>query len=176
VSVSAYIDLALIENEFKVLNCELIGLSGGGIHSHIALLKTIREEIEFKEMKNAGINFPLIEGASMDLSKELRVIQAEHGKTSAIGVVFFIDPDAIIRAIVHYPVYIGFNTEELKRVIIALQTADNFDTSAPSNWVSGNSTQWPIDGSYESVNVNLESKDKELIGCDCFFCTSVLIE
>ncbi len=43
--------------EFRALNCELIGLSVDSRNSHIAWLRTIREKIEYRGMKDIKVEF-----------------------------------------------------------------------------------------------------------------------
>ncbi len=39
-------------------NTKLVGLSVDGLYSHIAWLRTIKEKIEFRGMKDVEVNFP----------------------------------------------------------------------------------------------------------------------
>ena len=48
VCTSEFMTFAHMENEFKALNCQLVGLSVDGLYSHIAWLRTIKEKIEFR--------------------------------------------------------------------------------------------------------------------------------
>ena len=52
------------------------------------------------------------------------MVQPGESTTKAVRAVFFIDP-RIIRTIIYYPV-VGTQFQELKRVLIGLQTADKF--------------------------------------------------
>ena len=51
--------------------------------------------------------------------------------------VFVIDPKNVIRAIIYYPLNIGRNLDEIKRVVEALQTADKHSVALPVNWRPG---------------------------------------
>jgi len=42
---------------FEKLNCRLLGLSIDSTYSHIAWLRTIKEKIEYKGMKNVEVMF-----------------------------------------------------------------------------------------------------------------------
>src|SRR6056297_3583549 len=48
VCTTEFMTFATMEDEFRELNTELIGLSIDGIHAHIAWLRTIKEKIEYK--------------------------------------------------------------------------------------------------------------------------------
>ena len=52
VCTSEFVTFGAMTEEFKALNCQLIGLSVDGLYSHIAWLRTIREKIEYKGKKN----------------------------------------------------------------------------------------------------------------------------
>lgn len=52
VCTSEFMTFAKMEPEFNALNCQLVGLSVDGLYSHIAWLRTIKEKIEYKGMKN----------------------------------------------------------------------------------------------------------------------------
>ena len=60
VCTSEFMTFASMESQFNKANCKLVGLSVDGLYSHIAWLRTIKEKIEYKGMKNVEVNFPLI--------------------------------------------------------------------------------------------------------------------
>lgn len=60
VCTSEFMTFASMEDEFKALNTELVGLSVDGLYSHIAWLRTIKEKIQYKGMKNIEVKFPLM--------------------------------------------------------------------------------------------------------------------
>jgi len=68
VCTSEFMTFAHMENEFKALNCQLVGLSVDGLYSHIGWLRTIKEKIEFRGMKDVEVNFPLIEDITMQVA------------------------------------------------------------------------------------------------------------
>ena len=75
-------------------------------------------------MKDVEIQFPLIEDNPIEVARKYGMIQPEESHTKAVRAVFFIDPECMIRAIIYYPLSLGLNFDELKRVIVALQTED----------------------------------------------------
>ena len=123
--------------EFKALNCQLIGLSVDGLYSHIAWLRTIREKIEYKGKKNVEVQFPLIADVTMEVAHLYGMIQPRESSTNAVRAVFYIDPQGIIRAIIYYPLALGRNFDELKRVLIGLQTIDKYGVALPADWRPG---------------------------------------
>jgi len=147
VCTSEFMTFGKMAQEFEDLNCQLVGISIDGIHSHIAWLRTIKEKIEFKGMKNIEVKFPLIEDISMNVAKLYGMIQPGESTTSAVRAVFFIDPKDKIRTIMYYPLSLGRNFDEIKRVLIGLQTVDNFGVALPADWRPGDEVIIPPAGS-----------------------------
>lgn len=164
---------ASMQDKFKKANCELVGLSVDGLYSHIAWLRTIKEKIEFKGMKNVEVTFPLIEDITMEVSSKYGMIQPGESSTKAVRAVFFIDPKGIIRAVIYYPLSIGRNFDELYRALIAMQTTDAFEVACPADWQPGDDVIVPPAGSCGVAKDRME--DKENLDCkDWFFCTKKL--
>jgi len=173
VCTSEFMTFARRENEFEALNCKLVGLSIDGLYSHIAWLRTIKEKIEFKGMKNIEVNFPLIEDITMEIAKKYGMIQPGESSTKAVRAVFFIDPKAMVRAIIYYPLSLGRNFDELKRALIAMQTADKYSIATPADWQPGDDVIVPPAGSCGVAKDRMENKE-EMTCYDWFFCTKPL--
>jgi len=173
VCTSEFMTFAKMEPEFKALNCQLVGLSIDGLYSHIAWLRTIKEKIEFKGMKNMEVTFPLIEDITMNVAKKYGMIQPGESSTKAVRAVFFIDPKGMIRAIIYYPLSMGRNFDELKRALIAMQTADTYSIATPADWRPGDDVIVPTAGSCGVAKERMESKD-DMTCSDWFFCTKPL--
>jgi peroxiredoxin 2/4 len=171
VCTSEFMTFASMEPEFNALNCQLVGLSIDGLYSHIAWLRTIKEKIEYRGMKNVEVKFPLIEDVSMEVAKKYGMLQPGESNTKAVRAVFFIDPVGKIRAIIYYPLSLGRNFEELKRVIIALQTADIFSVATPADWQAGDDVIIPTAGSCGVAKDRVEGKEAGVKCYDWFFCT-----
>jgi len=173
VCTSEFITFAAREHEFNALNCQLVGLSIDGLYSHIAWLRTIKDKIEFKGMKNIEVKFPLIEDITMEVAKKYGMIQPGESSTKAVRAVFFIDPKGMIRAIIYYPLSMGRNFDELKRALIAMQTADTYSIATPADWQPGDDVIVPTAGSCGVAKERMESKD-DMTCSDWFFCTKPL--
>lgn len=175
VCTSEFMTFAKMEPEFEALNCKLVGLSVDGLYSHIAWLRTIKDKIEYKGMKDIEVKFPLIEDITMEVARRYGMIQPGESNTKAVRAVFFIDPKGIIRAIIYYPLSLGRNFDELKRALIAMQTADKHSIATPADWRPGDDVIVPTAGSCGVAKERMESKDG--IKCyDWFFCTKPLSE
>lgn len=173
VCTSEFMTFAKMEPEFNAMNCQLVGLSIDGLYSHIAWLRTIREKIEFKGMKDIEVKFPLIEDVSMNVAKKYGMIQPGESSTKAVRAVFFIDPKGTVRAIIYYPLSMGRNFDELKRALIAMQTADKYSIATPADWQPGDDVIVPTAGSCGVAKERMESKG-EMRCYDWFFCTKPL--
>ena len=174
VCTSEFMTFGAMAQEFEDLNCQLVGLSIDGLYSHIAWLRTIKEKIEYKGMKDIEIKFPLIEDISMNVAKAYGMVQPGESKTQAVRAVFFIDPKGIIRAIIYYPLALGRNFNEIKRALIGLQTADNFGVALPADWHPGDDVIVPTAGSCGVAKERMEDKTGEMTCYDWFFCTKKL--
>ena len=176
VCTSEFMTFASMEDEFKAYNTELVGLSIDGLYSHIAWLRTIKEKMVFRGMKNVEVNFPLIEDITMEVAKKYGMIMPGEDTTKAVRAVFVIDPQGIIRTIIYYPLSLGRNFDELLRVIKALQTADHFSVATPADWRPGERVIVPTAGSCGVANERMESTDDDIECVDWFYCTKPISE
>lgn len=172
VCTSEFMTFANMEEKYEEANCKLVGLSVDGLYSHIAWLRTIKEKIEYKGMKDVEVNFPLIEDISMEVAKKYGMIQPGEATTKAVRAVFFIDPKGIVRTIIYYPLSLGRNFDELHRVLLALQTADEFGVATPADWRPGDDVIVPPAGSCGTAKDRME--DEDMTCYDWFFCTKKL--
>lgn len=174
VCTSEFMTFASMSKDFEALNCQLVGLSVDGLYSHIAWLRTIKEKIEYKGMKNVEVTFPLIEDITMEVAKKYGMLQPGESATKAVRAVFFVDPKGIIRAVIYYPLSLGRNFDEIKRVLIALQTADNFGVATPADWRPGDDVIVPTAGSCGVAKEIMEGLQEGVTCYDWFFCTKKL--
>lgn len=174
VCTSEFMTFGKMAKEFEDLNCQLIGLSVDGLYSHIAWLRTIKDKIDYKGMKNIEIHFPLIDDVSMNVAKKYGMIQPGESTTQAVRAVFFIDPKGIIRTILYYPLSLGRNFDEIKRILVGLQTVDNFGVALPADWRPGDEVIVPTAGSCGVAKQRVEDKSGEIKCYDWFFCTRQL--
>jgi peroxiredoxin (alkyl hydroperoxide reductase subunit C) len=170
VCTTEFMTFASMHKEFQDLNCELIGLSIDSIYAHIAWLRTIKEKIEYKGMKNVEVTFPLIEDLRMDVAKKFGMVQPNASTTQAVRAVFLIDPKAKIRAILYYPLSNGRNMQEIKRLLLAMQKSDKEQIATPANWQPGEDVIIPPPGSCGMAKERIEKKEEGKYCLDWFMC------
>ncbi|HAZ62585.1 MAG TPA: peroxiredoxin [Armatimonadetes bacterium] len=137
VCTTEFMTFASIQDELRAMNTELIGLSIDSNFSHIAWLRTIKEKITWKGASNVEVTFPVIADLSMEVANLYGMVQPASSTTQAVRAVFFIDPSATIRALVYYPASAGRNFDEIKRLLVAMQTADKHGVATPADWRPG---------------------------------------
>lgn len=174
VCTSEFMTFAYMEEDFKALNCQLVGLSVDGLYSHIAWLRTIKEKIEYKGMKDIEVKFPLIEDITMEVAKKYGMMMPGESNTKAVRAVFFIDPKGFIRTIIYYPLSLGRNFDELKRVLMGLQAADAFGVALPADWRPGDDVIVPTAGSCGTAKDRMDGKEEGVECKDWFFCLKKL--
>ena len=147
---------ALDQSFFDERNTKLIGLSIDSIHAHVAWVNNVR--------KNTGVlfKFPIIADIDMSVSKQWGMLQPGESETAAVRAVFFIDPKGTIRLMMYYPLNVGRNMEEIKRALIALQTADEHKVAMPLNWKPGDKVIVPPPKTIEEMEAR-EKSDYEMV-------------
>lgn len=171
VCTSEFMTFASMQDEFAAYNTALVGLSVDGLYSHIAWLRTIREKIEFRGMRDVEVTFPLIEDISMAVAQKYGMIMPGEDSTKAVRTVFVIDPKSVIRTIIYYPLSLGRNFDELLRVIKALQAADHFEVATPADWRPGEPVIVPPAGSCGTAKDRMDHHAEGVHCEDWFFCT-----
>jgi len=113
-------------DEFRALNCELIGLSVDQVFSHIKWEEWIKEKL------NIETQFPIIAdtGAVSDI---LGLIHPGKG-TNTVRAVFVVDDKGKIRVILYYPQELGRNVDEILRIVKAIQISDANGVAMPAGW------------------------------------------
>ena len=138
-------------------NTKLLGLSIDSIHSHIAWVNNVREKL------NVYMDFPIIADIDMKVAQLYGMLHPGESATAAVRAVFFIDPEGTIRLILYYPLNIGRNMEEIKRILVALQTADANKVALPVNWKEGDMAIVPPPKTLEELNDRLANTTYEKV-------------
>jgi peroxiredoxin (alkyl hydroperoxide reductase subunit C) len=139
---SEILELASMQNDFEKLNTRLMIISTDAVSSHIAWVKSL-ESFKYKDREPVKINFPLISDKSMEISRKYGMIHSYSSTTRDVRGVFIVDPDNKIEAVFFYPMNIGRNMDEIKRTLVALQTADKNNVLTPANWQPGQDVMIP---------------------------------
>lgn len=144
------------EEYFASKNTKLMGLSIDSIHSHIAWVNNVK--------KNMGIlmKFPIIADIDMKVAKLYGMLQPGESETAAVRAVFFMDPTGKIRLIMYYPLNVGRNMNEIKRVLDALQTSDKNKVAIPLNWQPGDKVIVPPPKTVDEME-DREKSDYEMV-------------
>ncbi|MEO7081600.1 MAG: peroxiredoxin [Flavobacteriales bacterium] len=142
---------------FAERNTKLIGESIDSIHSHVAWVQNVREKT------GVFMDFPIIADIDMKVAKLYGMLHDNASSTAAVRAVFFIDPKGIIRLIMYYPLNVGRNMEEIKRVLEAMQTADEKGCAMPLNWKRGDKVILSPPRTLTELDARLAEKNIELI-------------
>ena len=126
---------------FKEINTEVLGVSTDSHFTHLAWVKTPRNEGGLGQ-----INYPLLADISKDISRDYDVLVTDptdgmYG--AALRGLFIIAPDGKIRAIQVNDDAVGRNVDETLRLIKAFQFADAHGQVCPANWKPGDKTIIP---------------------------------
>lgn len=136
VCTSEILELTKMQQDFEKLGVKLAVISTDDLASHFAwkqLLEDILSESDVAET----VNFPLIDDNNGRVSNKYGMLHAWEDYTRDVRGVFIIDPDNKIQSINFYPVSVGRNMEEIKRVVTALQLSQEKNVMTPANWKYG---------------------------------------
>lgn len=134
---SEILDLAYRQEQFKALNTQIIVISVDKMVSHRSW-KADLEKIDYKHRGKIKIEFPLVVDSSYAIVYKYGMVDPQHSSGQSVRGVFFIDPANRIRAFQFYPNEVGRNTDEILRVLQALQAHDNNpDIVLPASWHPG---------------------------------------
>lgn len=170
VCTTEFMTFAVMQDEFRKYNTELLGLSIDSIYAHIAWLRTIKEKIVFNGMKDVEVNFPVIEDLKMEVSRKFGMIQPGTSSTQAVRAVFIIDPEGRVKAVLYYPLSTGRNMNEILRMIIAMQKAEREQIATPANWQPGDDVIIPPPGSCGTARDRVNRPDEDVYCLDWFMC------
>lgn len=153
--------LAAMQEDFEKLNVKLVIVSTDTLQKHF-MWKQALEETAYKNKAPVKINFPLVDDNRMAVSKMYGMLHQPVSTTKDVRGVFIIDPQNKIEAIYFYPMNIGRNMEEIKRTVIALQTAGSGKDHylIPANWQVGDDVlvpQYPYTQKELSANPDLKN-------------------
>lgn len=111
--------------QFRELDCDLIGMSVDQVFSHIKWIQWIKENLD------VDIEFPVV-AANDTIASKLGMLHPGKG-TNTVRAVFIMDPKGIVRLVLYYPQEIGRNIDEVVRAVKALQISD-MQGAVPAGW------------------------------------------
>ena len=148
-------EFAKRKKEFEELNVKLIGLSVDSIHSHLAWRENLAK------IMGVELNFPMIADLDTKVSQKFGMLHPGESETLTVRAVFVIDPAGKVRALVYYPLNVGRNVEEVKRLLTALQTTDKNKVACPVNGKPGDKVIVPPPKTVADVAERKSHKDYE---------------
>ncbi|HZK97932.1 MAG TPA: redoxin domain-containing protein [Prolixibacteraceae bacterium] len=158
---SEILTLAQMQDDFEQLNTKLVVISTDTLVKHYMWKKAL-EETSYKDKLPVKIKFPLVDDNRLTISKEYGMLHLPISTTKDVRGVFIINPQNKIEAIYFYPMSIGRNMEEIKRTLIALQTAvkGKDHVLIPANWQLGDDVMVPqFPYTQKELQANPELKD-----------------
>ena len=165
VCTTEFTAFANMQKKLRSRNVELMGLSVDSVMAHIAWIRNIEEKFGVK------IDFPVIADSDRRVANLYGMIMLGESKTETVRCVFIIDPIGVVRAAIYYPLTTGRNTDEIRRLIHALQTSDEHAVATPADWRPGDQVIVPPPRSQESAEERLTQ------GYECadwYFCKKKL--
>lgn len=157
VCTTEFVGFSKKTEEFKKLNCELIGLSVDQVFAHIKWTEWIEENLKVK------ITFPIIADELGRLAKSLGMIHESKG-TNTVRAVFIVDPHGILRLMMYYPQEVGRSVDEVLRSVKALKIASEFKVACPENFphnelLGENVVMMPPSSSIQQIKKVKDEKD-----------------
>ncbi len=165
VCTTEFMAFAKRHDEFQALNTEMLGLSIDSHYSHVAWVRNIKEKFD------VDVKFPIIADLDMKVATAYGMVHPGASDTSAVRATFIIDDKGILRAMVYYPMTNGRSIDEIKRLVIALQTSDKHGVATPEGWQPGDKVIVPPPATTEAA----EARVNEGYECtDWYFCKKSL--
>lgn len=123
-------------DEFKAINCQVIGASTDSHYTHLAWINTPRKDGGIGEM-----NIPLIADKSGKIARNYGVLDEETG--IPFRGLFIIDDRQILRQITINDLPVGRSVDETLRLVQAFQYTDKYGEVCPVGWKPGKKTMKP---------------------------------
>lgn len=136
VCTSELLELARLQDDFKDLGVEIVVISTDMLSQHEKWVEAM-EDISKKVNDPVKIEFPLVDDNSKAIAEKYGMLHDHSNSARSVRGVYIIDPQNNVRFTQFYPVEVGRSMHEIKRAIIALQTAEKNDVVIPSDWSPG---------------------------------------
>jgi peroxiredoxin 2/4 len=142
VCTTELLELANLQDQFSKMGVKLVAISTDRLSTHEQWKKAM-ESLLYKDRAPVKIDFPIVADEDLKISKRYGMIHAESNTTRDVRGVYIIDPENIIQAIYFYPKAVGRNTDELLRMVTALQKTAGDKVMTPANWKAGDDVMVP---------------------------------
>ncbi len=160
VCTSELLELAYAHNDFEKMGVKIAVISTDELKVHNDW-KLHLESLDYKQRGKQKVKFPIMEDLNATVSKQYGMLHTPVSTTRDIRGVFIIDSKNIIRSVNFYPMEVGRNIEEIKRIIHALKTTDEQQVLTPANWNPGDDMLVPyFPYTASQVTENPEIKNK----------------
>jgi len=123
-------------DEFRKINCEVVGCSTDSNFTHLAWVQQPRKQGGLGEMK-----IPLLADPSHKITREYGILNEEQGL--AFRGLFIIDGKGILRQITVNDLPVGRDVDETLRLVQAFQYTDTHGEVCPAGWRPGKATIKP---------------------------------
>jgi peroxiredoxin (alkyl hydroperoxide reductase subunit C) len=117
--------------DFAAKNVKLLGFSGSSREDQEAWHDDIAR------LFGVTVECPFVLDTTNRMARNFGMIHDKQSSDRPIRKSFIIDPEMRIRMIFEYPLSIARGTDEILRVIDALQIADSTGLEVPADWVPG---------------------------------------
>ena len=165
VCTTEFVSFAQYNSQFEERNAHLLGISVDSNPSHLAWFHNI--------YLNTGITipFPLISDRTGDIARAYGMFAPDVTTQETVRNVFIIDPQQTIRAILAYPLTNGRLIPEILRLLIAIQTTDEYKVVTPANWEPGQPVMVPAPMTYENLLIRANTPEEVGLSCiDWYWC------
>ncbi|MBN2979974.1 MULTISPECIES: peroxiredoxin [Cohnella] len=116
-------------DQFKELNCEIVGASVDSVHTHRAWIQTPRDAGGIGD-----IRFPIASDFTKEVAHAYGILDDASG--AAHRGLFIVDPEGVLRYQVVTDMNVGRSVDETLRILQALQSGG----LCPVNWKPGQKT------------------------------------
>lgn len=155
------LELSALQGDFEKLNTKIVVISTDGLNSHLEWVRSL-ESVKYNGAGPFKVNFPLIADPTLEISIKYGMVNPNALSTKDVRGVYIIDPQDRIQAMFFYPSITGRNIDEVKRILIALQTATENRLLTPANWQPGKPLLLPSPASAADAEKLAAKNDPDL--------------
>ena len=160
VCTSELCGLATNQKKLDSMGVKIAVVSIDEIDRHL-LWKEFMERVLNKDDEAVKINFPIVADITGNVSKKYGMLHSSANDNRDVRGVFIIDPNNIVQAITFYPMSVGRNSDEILRLVAALQLTQKENVLTPLNWQPGDDVLVPHQPyTADELNKNPELKEQ----------------